>query len=328
MGVTINDVAKACGVSRGTVDRAFNNKPRINIETKEKILETAKKMGYRPDLLARSMVKGRTMSIGVVVFDLKNRIFAQLVNSIESQARKCNYFIDIMLQEEDPGLEIQLINTLVARRVDGIILCPVNKGISFNKFINDLPVPVLVIGNMLSQSIPFVGIDEYEAAQEATETIISKKYERVYFVCPPLENNKKENLYSHEQRLKGFRATIEKYGNIESDVIDNWQYVSCIETLVKDKSKKTALFCSGDIYALNILRHLRNLGVKVPRDIGIMGFDGIDMLEYISPALSTVYYPVEKIGTRSVDTLIKLIDGINTEKHSIMEHEIIIGESL
>src|SRR5690554_6695584 len=83
MGIISKDIAKICGVSRGTVDRALNNKPRIKPETKERILKTAKELGYRPDLLARSLVKGKTMSLGVVVFDVRNRYFAQLLNSIE-----------------------------------------------------------------------------------------------------------------------------------------------------------------------------------------------------------------------------------------------------
>ena len=179
MAVTTKDIAKACGISRGTVDRALNDRGRINQETKEKILRVAKEMGYRPDLLARSLVKGKTMSIGVVVFDILNRYFAQMVNSIEMKAKSKGYFVNITLQEKDPEMEIQLINSLVDRRMDGIILCPVNKGIKFTKFIESLPIPVVVIGNMVSPSVPFIGIDERKAASDATNLIVSKCYERI-----------------------------------------------------------------------------------------------------------------------------------------------------
>lgn len=328
MGITVDDIAKACGVSRGTVDRALNNKPRISSETKEKILRISKEMGYRPDLLARSLVKGKTMSIGVVVFDIKNRFFAQLLNSIETEARKRNYFVNITLQEEDPDLEIQLINSLVDRRMDGIIICPVNKGEKFSKFIMDLPVPVMVIGNVISPDIPYVGIDECKAAKDATELILSKGYERIIFICPPLENKETENIYSHEQRFIGFSETMKAHKHIDNSVISHWEFLSDVEKLLQDQSKKTALFCSGDTFALDLIKHLRKLNITVPHDIGIMGFDGIDTLEYVTPALATVFCPVEKIGRKAVENLLNLIDGNNIDKHILMQHEIVSGGSL
>ena len=328
MSVTVEDIAKACNVSRGTVDRALNNKPRISAETKEKIIRVSKEMGYRPDLLARSLVKGRTMSIGVVVFDIKNRFFAQLLNSIETEARRRNYFVNITLQEEDPELEIQLINSLVDRRTDGIIICPVNKGEKFSKYIKELPIPVMVIGNVISPGIPYIGIDDCKAAKDATKLVISKDYERIVFVCPPLENKNKENIYSHEQRLIGFQEVMRAHENIEHGVINHWNFLSSIEELLKNNSKKTALFCSGDTFALDIIKHLRKSGRKVPQDIGIMGFDGIDTLEYVTPTLATVFYPVEKIGVKAVENLINLIEGKSIDNYIQMQHEVICGESL
>lgn len=328
MSVTVEDIAKACGVSRGTVDRALNNKPRISPETKEKILKVAKELGYRPDLLARSLVKGRTMSIGIVAFDLKNRFFAQLVNSIEAEARKRNYTINITLQEEDPELEIQLINSLVGRRIDGIILCPVNKGEEFSNFISSLPIPVLVIGNVLSPSIPYIGIDEAKAARDATNMIISKGYERIVFVCPPLYKRNKKNIYSHEQRLDGFLKTVKVHKEIEYGVVSGMNFIQKVDSLLDSSTKKTALFCSGDTFALDIIKHLRAKGKKVPQDVGIMGFDGIDTLEYVTPALGTVLYPVEKTGKKAVENLVEMINGKSIEKRILMKYKIIDGESL
>ena len=328
MGVTVSDIAKACNVSRGTVDRALNNKGGINEATKAMILNTVKDMGYRPDLLARSLVKGKTMSIGVVVFDIRNRIFAQLLNSIEATARKNGYYVNIMLQEEDPELEMQLINNLVDRRVDGIIVCPVNKGKDFCEYLNKLGTPVVSIGNRLSLEIPYIGIDECRAAQDATEVIIEKGYKTIFFVCPALENKEKENVYSHEERLRGFLSVIDKKNGITYQILDNNNYLKIIESRIKESSDKIAAFCSGDIYALEIIKYLRKRGISVPSDIGIMGFDGIDTLEYVVPALSTVYYPVEEIGVKSVDTLLKIITEEEIQNNILVDYKIISGDSL
>lgn len=328
MAVTSKDIAKACGVSRGTVDRALNNKGRISHETKEKILRVAEEMGYRPDLLARSLVKGRTMSIGVVVFDILNRYFAQMVNAIEKEAKKNGYFVNITLQEKDPDMEIQLINSLVDRRMDGIILCPVNKGSNFAKFIKNLPIPVVVIGNLISRSIPFIGIDERKAASDATKLIVSKKYERIVFVCPPLADSKKENVYSHAQRLKGFLDVMQKRNDIEHTVIDYWNYFNGIHRILEKNDKRTALFCSSDTFALDIMKYLRSVGKKVPQDCGVMGFDCIDTLGYVTPTLATVFNPVEKIGVKAVENIIRLIEKEPIESFFLLEHKMVEGESI
>lgn len=327
MAVTSKDIARICGVSRGTVDRALNNKPRINPKTKEKILRVAKELGYRPDLLARSLVKGKTMSLGVVVFDIRNRYFAQLVNSIEMEAKKYDYMVNITLQEKDPEMEIRLINNLVDRRVDGIIVCPVNKGEEYEKFLKGLPVPVIVIGNMVSEDIPFIGIDEFKAANDATELIISKGYENIVFVCPPLADIEKENIYSHEQRLRGFLNAV-KDKDIQFSVIGHWNYFNDIENILANKNRKTALFCSGDTFAIDIVKHFRKINKHIPSDAGIMGFDGIDTLEYVTPSLATVYNPVEEIGVKAIENLILMIDEKNINKHILVDYKVIEGDSL
>jgi LacI family transcriptional regulator len=328
MTVTSKDIAKACGVSRATVDRALNNKTRISDETKEKIVKVAAEMRYRPDLLARSLVKGRTMSIGVVVFDILNRYFAQMVNAIEMEAKKNGYVVNITLQEKDPDMEIQLINGLVDRRMDGIILCPVNKGSNFTNFLKNIHIPVVIIGNLVSPGIPFIGIDERKAAMDATDLIISKNYERVVFVCPPLADSKKENVYSHEQRLKGFLDVMRKRNDIEHMVIDNWNYFNDIRRIVEKSNKRTAFFCSSDTFALDTMKFLRSIGKKVPHDYGLMGFDCIDTLQYVTPALATVFNPVEKIAVKAVENIIRLTEHQSIENFLLLEHKMVEGDSI
>lgn len=328
MAITSKDIAQMCGVSRGTVDRALNNKPRINPDTKVRILKMAEELGYRPDMLASSLARGTTMSIGVVVFDIRNRYFAQLLNAIEIEAKKQKYFINITIQENDPELEKNLIHNLVDRRVDGIILCPVNKGKKFNDFIEALSVPVVTIGNFLSKSIPYVGMDERAAIKEATELILTKGYEQIFFVCPPLSVRDKENIYVHEQRLKGFNEKVDEHKDKTFHVIDQKDDYGFIDELLRCNDKKSALLCSGDIFALEILKYLRKKGVKVPRDIGIMGFDGIDILDYVTPALTTVFNPVEAIGIKAVQNLFELIEGKTIENKCLIDYKVINGETL
>lgn len=328
MGITSKEIAEICGVSRGTVDRALNGKDRISQKTKERILSVAKGKGYRKDLLARGLVKGKTMYIGAVVFDIRNHYFSQMVNAIELEAHEKGYFVNITLHEKNEEREYQLINSLVDRRVDGILVCPVNKGPEFVKFLKDLPIPAVVIGNFVSPDLPFVGIDEKQAAGDAVSLLLSKGYERIIFVCPPLSDRTTENVYTHEQRTNGFIECTQEKKQIEAIVISTWDYLTKLDTILRSGSVRTAVFCSGDIYALQVLQHLKKRGIQVPRDVGIMGFDNIDMLEFITPSLATISNGIELVGRTAVDMLVRLMNGQETETNVLMPHQVIDGKSI
>ncbi|MDR2617380.1 MAG: LacI family transcriptional regulator [Treponema sp.] len=331
MGITTKEIARICEVSRTTVDRALKGKGRISPVTKEKILSVANERGYRPDLLARSLITGKTMHIGVCVFDIRNYYFAEMLNSIENRAYEKGYFVNINLQEEDREKEIRIIDGMVDHRVDGIILCPVNKGAEFEKYLLSIPVPVVVIGNYISGRIPFVGINEKQAAYDAVDTLIKKSYSRIVFVCPPLAFGNSKNIYSHEQRLSGFQERLALEKNIDSAVIADMDYINSLNSLKNELSygdRKTALFCSGDVYALNILKYFHKSGVGVPRDIGIMGFDNIHILEFVFPQLSTVSNAVEQVAVTAVDSLIKRMNGEEPENKIILKHRVLLGSTI
>lgn len=243
MAINTKELARLCGVSRTTVSRALNDSGRINPQAKRRILEAAKENGYRPDLLARSLVKGTTMCLGIVVFDIRNYYFAQMVNSIEMSTHEEGYFVNITLQEKKPPW------------VDGIVLCPVNKGMEFSRFLQSLPVPVIVIGNYISDKIPFIGIDERLVALEAMRFLCEKGYERIVFVCPPLSDADKENIYTHEQRALGVDGFAADHPEIAVSNITVWNYLEHIDVLTYHDGKM-ALLCSGDVFALDIIRHI------------------------------------------------------------------------
>lgn len=328
MSITTKDLARICGVSRTTISRALHDQSRISLTTKEMILQKAKELDYRPDLLARGLVKGKTMYIGIVMFDVNNRYFSQMLSVIEMEAKRKGYFVNITLHEKDKTMEYELINSLVSHRVDGIILSPVNKGKDFDVFIQKLGIPVLLIGNKVSDKIPFVGIDEQKAATEATAKLVGRQYERIVFVCPPLSDEKEENIYSHEERKKGFLSIMNKNKHIEAVIIDSWNYLNDVESYINTSHKKTAFFCSGDIFALELFMHLKSKGKRVPQDFGIMGFDNIDTLRYVTPKMSTIHNSVEKVSIKAVQLLFDMLDGKEISSKTIIDYKIIEGETI
>lgn len=326
MAITSKEIAELCGVSRGTVDRALNGKDRISPKTRDRILAVAKEMGYHKDMLARGLVKGKTMYIGVVVFDIRNHYFSQLVNAIELEAGTKNYFINIALHEKDKDKEYQLINSLVAHRVDGLLVCPVNKGKEFEKFLLNLQIPTVIIGNYVSNKLPYIGIDEKQAAIDAVNLLASKGYETIIFVCPPLADREKENIYAHEQRTYGF-IDATRQQNLEGIIISTWDYLHELDTILKCHKTKIAVLCSGDIYALQVMQHLRVQSVQIPSEVGIMGFDNIDMLEFINPALTTISNSIEQVGRTAVNMLIEKMNEKSVNMVTLVPHEIIDRDS-
>ncbi len=337
MAVTAKELAQMCGVSRMTVHRALTDTGRINPQTKEMILAKAKECGYRPDLLARGLVKGQTFYIGVVVLDVNNRYFAQMLSAIEIEARKQGYFVNITLHEQNREMEREQLERLADYHVDGIILSSVNQGDAYKEFLQSLDTPVVTIGNRVADGIPFVGIQEKKAAKEATEAILGKGYGKIVFVCPPLEWKGKGNTHVHQQRLEGFTEAVADWenrnsggGKVEAVVIgENREYIIKAYEELQNTDKRTAFFCSGDIFALEIMKYMNGKGRKAGEDYGIMGFDCIDTLEYVVPRLNTIYNPVEPVAKEAVKLLFQLINGEKGIPETIMlDCEMVDGETL
>ncbi|MEH7493111.1 LacI family DNA-binding transcriptional regulator [Neobacillus niacini] len=331
MGVTIKDIADYCGVSAGTVDRALNNRPGIKEKTKKVVLEAATKLSYRPDFTARGLAKGKTMTLGIVLFDLNNRSFAQLLNAVELKARENGYFIYVALTDKNPENEKQCIEYLASHKVDGIILFTVNHGEAFEEYLRGFSIPIITIFNYISDNWEYVGIQERAAMRDAVGHIIKKGYKKFIYICPPLKHSGKVNIYTQEERLQGFMEGLSLEGIEEKPlIIINSQYLTELEKITFSKENKIAIICSCDLYALEVMNFLKEKRINIPDDVGLMGFDNIDVLKYVTPKLTTVEYPVERIGTIAVESLILKIEKGNflTKSCKSLDYKIIEGESI
>lgn len=329
MKLTTKDIARICGVSRGSVDRALNNRPGINPETKEKIIRVAEELGYRPHLLARSLVTGKTMSIGLILFDLEHRFLSQMAMTIFHRAKEKEYFTYIALTEKSKDEEIRNIERLAGLRVDGFIILPVDKGREFERFLTRLHRPVVTVGNMISNRWPFVSIDDRQAIIDSIDLVASKGYRRIIYLAPPLSTPTDVNLYAQEQRLLGYKDGLKVHPELGRPVVvKQKEYIDIIESMAFDTQERTTIMCSSDIYALRVLDRLTTRGLEVPRDVGLIGFDNIDTLEHVRPRLATVDFHIGNIGEQAVDTLLCMIAGEEVEHRIVVDHVIIPGETL
>jgi LacI family transcriptional regulator len=326
--ITSKQLARICGVSVGTVDRALNNRPEINPQTREKILRVSRELGYRPHLVARSLKTGRTMTVGIVVYDLDNRFFAQLVNAVERVAKESGYFVYLTHSNHDLAQERDCLEHLAGLNVDGILIVPTSKGYEFVRFIKSLHAPVVTIGNRISQSIPFVGIKDREAMKRAVAFVAQKGYRRIVYVSPPLSYRGKENIYEVEERLEGFKQGARE-NEMDTVVLREKHFKDSLADALKNGHVRTAIMCTSDIYALQSLEHVSSWGMHVPQDVGLIGFDDIDILKYVKPALTTISYPIQEIALQAFTFLKRLMEGHEDACPPLLiEANIVVRESI
>lgn len=327
--VTSMHIAEICGVSRGTVDRALNNRPEINQETKEKIRRVAQQLGYRPNHLAKSLVTGQTMNIGLVLFDVNNRIFAQLVQVVEAEARARGYLVSLLLTHANPADELECVDYLVERHTDGLIILPANNQERLASVMGHTNIPIVAFGNMLSKDYPFVWIDDYQAMQDLVQYVLSKGYTRLIYLSPTIALANEVNIFAQMRRYMGFLDVCKRHPQVAIHVVQHKFYHEEIEGLIRSK-EKVAILCASDIYALDLLRYLSDKGVAIPEDVGLAGFDNIDTLQFVRPELTTVSLPIKEIGKKLVDVAVRQITHEFNEPlvPMLFEHRLIKGRSL
>lgn len=299
--ISTSKLAEICGVSQGTVDRALNNREGINPQTKEKILRVAKEYGYRPNIHARSMSGGKSTLIGIVVFDLDNAFFTELVSAAERLCAEQGYHAIISLTHKDPKREIECIENLYYMAVDGIILCPINQGEEFEKFLSSLELPIITVANKLT-SFPYAGVDNKTAMYDAVKYVLDNGYEKLVYVMPavsPLENS-----YAQDRRLEGFIEATEGLA-IETEI----QRMPSISLPSGDKS---ALICACDIYAMRLFNEAKSRGV------GIIGFDNIRTIEETFVSLDSISQDMEATAKNAVDFLLHSKEPVGYIKHTII----------
>jgi DNA-binding LacI/PurR family transcriptional regulator len=216
--MTKKEIALACGVSRITLDRVLNNMPGVGEETREKILSFLQKNEYRENRLAQSLVRGRSRSFGIIVFDLGNSFYAQLVNAFQCAAQEAGYVSYIMLSNKDPQREKALLEDLLARQVEGIVVNSVVKEADYGRYLNSQGIPILSVMNQVSRDLPFLGFDERASMRELVRYALDQGYRRFFYVCPPLARALTSNMDSLLRRKQGFDDEVKSCPQAEASI--------------------------------------------------------------------------------------------------------------
>lgn len=330
MACTIKDIAVACGVSEGTVDRALNNRKGISDKTKAKVLEVAKAMNYEPNHLARCLATGSTKTIGVVCASITSNFFSTLVESIEYRAREKGYFINLIISRGDKERELEGVHYMINRKVDGLIIFPAKKGDDYVKEFKKLNVPIITIYNRISEEFTHVDVDCRTIMRNAVKMINRKGYDRVMYVDFYRSSYSKDNnSFSIDERIAGYKEAISKL-NMDEIIYNEKQGEDIVEKILscKEKGIKIAILCVNDMVAIKMLNLFRTRGLSVPQDVGIMGFDNIDMLNVIIPKINSVDCHIRNIGKTAVDMLILKMNGEKDLEDVVLDYSFTEGDTL
>jgi len=309
---TIKQVAKAAGVSTQTVSRVINKRPDVAPETRERIMTTIDELGYQPSALARSLIQQRSYTLGVVTAGLKHIGPSRTLNGITSAAEEAGYSLLLKeLSRFDIGNVVPIFHALLARHVDGIIWAVPEVGENrdwINKQSLDLNIPVVYLTMEPKEHLSAVSIDNYLGGQLAVTHLLEQEYRHIAHITGPLD------WWEARQRMLAWKETVTAFGleaREEYWAEGNWSPESgaqAFEKLSAQYPEMDSIFVGNDQMALGAIQMACQKGIRIPEDLGIVGFDNITESEYFCPPLTTVEQDQYTVGKIAVEEMIKIIE--------------------
>jgi LacI family transcriptional regulator len=308
MPATIRDVAERAGVSIATVSRVLSGRPGSRPGTVAAVTEAARMLDYHPSGVARSLKLRTTRTIGLIVTDIENPYFPQLVRAIEDAALRRGLAILLGNGAEDPEREASYLELLVERRVDGIIVASTRITERHGRWLARSRVPAILVNcEVPGSELPAILSDNQAGGRLAAEHLLGLGHRLIGHVTAPIENA------AAPERLAGICDALLAVGLDCSSVLrvaEGDGHVSGGERAagqLLDASRPTAIACYNDLSAIGAMRAARARGLRVPQDVSIVGFDGIELADYVEPPLTTVVQQVGAMGRWAVDALAKRI---------------------
>lgn len=322
--VTIHDIAKELNIDSSTVSRALSDNPRVTKKTKERILEKANEMGYQRNLLASSLRNNKTNTIGVIVPRISRHFFSSAIAGIEETAYEAGYNVIICQSLEQLNREQKIANTLLANRVDGVLIS-VSMETTDSDYLQIFKkngTPLVFFDRHID--IPGnsnVVIDDFQGGFEATEHLILQGCQKIAHFSGPQE------LEIYKNRFKGYKSALEKH-NIQLDnnlvIPSKLMEIDGIESAKKLLSQPISIdgiFSSNDTAAISALQYLKGEGIKIPEDIAIVGFSNEPISSVIEPSLTTIDQPGFEMGKIAANLLLAQI---NDKPDAIVAETIIL----
>lgn len=311
--VTLKEVAAELGVSTMTVSRAINNRPNVDEQTKKKIMEVVTRMGYTPNLVAKSLISSKTYTIGVVIPEISHSFFPEVVKGIEEVANSHNYQIFLTNTSDSFEKEKAVIEALRAKRVDGILISTslTNNDYSFYKRLVESGLPMVFFDRCISDvGISCIGVNDKSASRQITEHLINKGYKQIGYLSGP------KQLSIGKDRFEGFMEAmllhnlpVDENLIIENGFNEKGGYHAMNKLLELPVSQRPrAVVAVNDPVAFGAMDAIREAGLRIPEDIAIVGFTNDIRASLVNPPLTTVHQPAFEVGKKAASKIIKTIE--------------------
>lgn len=322
---TLKDVAKQAGVSVSTVSRVSLQHPDVSEETKKKVLDAMRSLGYRPSILAQGLVSGRSKSIGLLVSNITNPFYPQLVGGIEEEASEAGYVVFLCNTCEDPDRSRHYIDRLLRQGVDGIIHASVNDDDDALQSLIDHYIPLVLVNRRTRELHGFdvVVFDSFGSAQKATRHLLSLGHRKIALITGPLY------VSTEQDRLKGFKVEME---SCKVPIQEEWIYHAqtsrengyqiAIDLL--SRTVRPTAFIANDIVTYGILDAAQDLSLEIPKDLSLIGLGLIEYGNLGRKQITSISSQISKMGKLGCR---RLIDAIENKEHqpseTILEVELV-----
>lgn len=332
MSISIKEIAKRANVSIATVSRALNDHPSVKQETKELILRIARELDYEPSGLIKSLVRKNNDVIGFVVPEIWGEFYTDIINGIDDVASEEGYHLIVASSHSKRNIVESVLNFMQESLVDGVILMLPSMNEQIKEIITKSQTPiVLITGKNEWGKINTVSIDNFQGTYSMTKFLIEQLgYKKIAVIRGPDDN------YDSSERLEGFISAMLELGlPIRNDwiIAGNFDVKSgelACSRLLAMIEKPEVIFCFNDMMALGCYKYVNKIGLKIPDDIGIVGFDHILISEVIYPSLTTVHVPKRELGSEAMNILLRLIKNKNQDfepQHLKVSTGIVVGGS-
>lgn len=328
---TIHDIARELEISASTVSRALNNNPRISLKTKEKIKAVADRLGYRPNTLASNLRNKKSNTIGIVVPLINRHFFSSVISGVEDIAFKAGYNVVISQSNDLAAKEISIVQSMFSNRVDGLIISIAMQTSNFDhlKLFRKKQIPLVFFDRAVPEiDTDKIVVDDFDGAFRVTQHLIDQDYKRIAHLAGP------QNLTTYFDRKNGYIEALRK-NNITFDeslinvsTLTSEDGVPAIEKLIALPNPPDAIFCGNDTTALSVMIYLRDKGIRIPEDFGIVGFSNEPFSKVVSPAISTILQPGFAMGQKAAELIISKIENKDRTYQTItLPTELIIRDS-
>ena len=327
--VSIKDIARQYGMSPSTISRVVNGKKHVNSEKREQILKLIEETGYVPNRAARSMVLKRSFTVGVIMPDTFNMFQRQLFSIIERHLESFGYHTMFFFVKLENQSEETCLNRLKAEKPDGVIMMHEIKNPQFYEYVKKACLPV-VTSTFHFPGIDAIHVNEEQASRDAVNHLISLGHKKILMISG-------DGFTFGRQRAEGyFQALNEANINWDDNRIvfvpqstPEFGMYGMRELLLREgKGNFSALFAATDELAIGAIRVLTDEGLRVPEDVSVVGYDDIDIAQYITPRLTTICQPISEMGEKTALALHRQITGSSgAEEEQILPFKLVIRES-